>query len=189
MTPIRVVGFDPSLRHWGISQGEYYLATSELIVLSVDVIEPALPKHKSVRVNSKDLEAARQLAQATLEATQDAQAIFVEVPHGSQSARAMAGYGICLGILGTLRSQGKQFYELTEAEVKLATVGHRKCSKQDMIDWIVSRHPEVSWSPHARIEHQTDATATIYAGIQHPQFLQTLQLQLDIQGTANANYA
>ena len=180
MTVIRTVGFDPSLRHWGISQGEYDLQTSTLKIHSVDVIEPVLAKKKSVRVNSKDLEAAKQLAHAIFEVARDAHAIFVEVPHGSQSARAMAGYGICLGILGALRTQGKQFYELTESEVKLATVGQRTASKQDMIDWIVSRHPEVSWSPHARIEHQADATAAIYAGVQHPQFLQTLQLQFHL---------
>lgn len=180
MTILRTVGFDPSLRHWGISQGEYNLLTSTLTLQAVDVIEPKLPTHKSVRVNSKDLEAARQLAHAVFEVASEAQVIFVEVPHGSQSARAMAGYGICLGILGALRTQGKQFYELTEAEVKLATVGRHASSKKDMIDWITSRHPEVLWSPHARIEHQADATAAIYAGVQHPQFLQTLQLQLNL---------
>lgn len=178
MSSIRVVGFDPSLRHWGLATGLYDLKAMKLTLDHVHVIEPILPKGKQIRANSKDLIAAEQLAKGVKDVIEGAQAVFVEVPHGSQSARAMAGFGICIGILGSLRAQGTQFFELTEAEVKLATTGKKTSTKKEMIDWVTSRHPEANWSPHARVEHQADATAAIYAGLQHPQFLQTLQFHL-----------
>lgn len=178
MSTIRVVGFDPSLRHWGLATGYYDLKAKKLTLDHVHVLEPTITKSKQVRANSKDLSAAEQLAKNVFSVVGGAQAVFVEVPHGSQSARAMASFGICIGILGSLRAKGIQFYELSESEVKLATTGKKTSSKKEMIDWVTSRHPEANWSPHARVEHQADAAAAIYAGLQHPQFLQTLQFKL-----------
>jgi Holliday junction resolvasome RuvABC endonuclease subunit len=184
------VGYDPSLRHWGVAVGHYDLVSKQLKVDHVEVIEPTLPASKQVRKNSQDLEAARQLALAASAHARAAQAVFVEVPHGSQSARSMASYGVCVGVLGTLRAQGLQFYELSEQEVKLATLGKKASTKKEMIHWITSRHPEAPWSTYtkngetllseAKVEHQADAVAAIYAGVNSPQFLQSLQLTLSI---------
>lgn len=172
---IQVCGHDPSLRNWGISKGYFDTETNQLTVLEVAVINPVLPTGKQVRQNSLDLESAKQLCKAALDASKGAQAIFVEVPIGSQSARAMASYGICVGILGALRALGTPFFEVTPTEVKVAGAGYKNATKQDMIQWAMAKHPEANWPMYkqngsvlvseGKAEHMADAVGAIHAGI------------------------
>lgn len=182
---IRVVGFDPSLRNWGISKGIFIPGiVPRLHIEEVDVINPELPTGKQVRQNSLDLESAKQLCAAALAAAKGAQAIFVEVPVGSQSARAMASYGICVGVLGALRATGIPFFEVTPTEVKMASAGKKTATKLEMIQWAINRHPEANWPVYkqngemkvseAKAEHMADATAAIYAGLACNSFQQML---------------
>lgn len=182
---MRVVGFDPSLRNWGIAKGIFIPGTvPQLRIEEVDVINPELPTGKQVRQNSLDLESAKQLCAAALSAAKDAQAIFVEVPVGSQSARAMASYGICVGVLGALRATGIPFFEVTPTEVKMVSVGRKTATKLEMIQWAIERHPEANWPTYkqngvvkvseAKAEHMADATAAIYAGLSCNSFQQLL---------------
>lgn len=182
---IRVVGFDPSLRNWGIARGVYYPGRNAWLHLEeIGVINPVLPTGKQVRQNSLDLESAKQLCKAALAAAEGAQAIFVEVPIGSQSARAMASYGICVGVLGALRATGIPFFEVTPTEVKMVSVGKKTATKADMIQWAVKQHPEANWPTYkqngkaliseAKAEHMADATAAIYAGLACNSFQQML---------------
>jgi hypothetical protein len=185
MAELNVLGFDPSLRHWGIAAGVYDTSTKHLDVKHLDVTEPVIVKTKQTRVNNSDLQAAEQLSAAAMSAMVNADAIFVEVPHGSQSARAMAGYGICIGVLGSLRASGTHFFELTEREVKLAALNKKTATKQEMIDWAMAHWPNANWPMYkqkgqlvlsaAKAEHMADACATIHAGIQSQQFQQLLQ--------------
>lgn len=180
-----VVGFDPSLRNWGIAKG--VLIPSQKMQLRIDwldVIQPVLPTGKQVRQNSVDLESAKQLCEGAWKAAQGAHAIFVEVPVGSQSARAMASYGICVGVLGALRTSGVPFFEVTPTEVKLASAGKKTATKAEMIEWGVKQHPEAQWPTYlsngtmkiseAKAEHMADAIAAIYAGIACNSFQQML---------------
>ncbi|MCA9911732.1 MAG: hypothetical protein KC496_00220 [Anaerolineae bacterium] len=193
---IGVTGFDPSMNNWGVAQGVYSPSTGKLQILNVDVIQPILPTGKQIRQNSKDLEAAKQLAHRAAIAAQHAQAIFVEVPVGSQSARAMASYGICVGVLGALRASGTPFFEVSPTEVKLAGAGKKTATKQDMIEWAVKAHPEANWPMYqrngqtliseAKAEHMADAIAAIYAGLQSTQFQQVLPF-LKQQGVVHAD--
>lgn len=186
MSLIRVVGFDPSLRNWGVAKGYIDMAQEKLILDHVDVIQPVLPTGKQVRQNSQDLEAANQLASMALVFAKGAQAIFVEVPVGSQSARAMASYGICVGVLGALRATGIPFFEVTPTEVKMASFGSRTATKAEMIGWAMKQHPEAPWPMYkqngelllseAKAEHMADATAAIYAGVRTTSFKQSLHL-------------
>jgi Holliday junction resolvasome RuvABC endonuclease subunit len=182
---IRVVGFDPSLRNWGIAIGSVIPGKPESLLLErVGIINPALPKGKQVRQNSLDLEAAKQLCAGAIIAAHEADAIFVEVPVGSQSSRAMASYGICVGVLGSLRATGIPLFEVTPTEVKLAGAGKVSASKIEMIDWAVNKHPEVSWPTYVQkgkllittsiAEHEADAVAAIYAGMACSSFQQML---------------
>lgn len=182
---IRVVGFDPSLRNWGISKGIFIPGLKpRLHIEEVDVINPELPTGKQVRQNSLDLESAKQLCAAALSAAKGAQAIFVEVPVGSQSARAMASYGICVGVLGALRATGIPFFEVTPTEVKMASAGKKTATKLEMIQWAMATHPEANWPVYkqkgelkvseAKAEHMADATAAIYAGLSCNSFQQLL---------------
>ena len=184
-TGFSVVGFDPSLRNWGIAKG--VLIPSQKMQLRIDwldVIQPVLPTGKQVRQNSVDLESAKQLCEGAWKAAQGAHAIFVEVPVGSQSARAMASYGICVGVLGALRTSGVPFFEVTPTEVKLASAGKKTATKAEMIEWGVKQHPEAQWPTYlsngtmkiseAKAEHMADAIAAIYAGIACNSFQQML---------------
>ena len=184
-TGLSVVGFDPSLRNWGIAKG--VLIPSQKMQLRIDwldVIQPVLPTGKQVRQNSVDLESAKQLCEGAWKAAQGAHAIFVEVPVGSQSARAMASYGICVGVLGALRTSGVPFFEVTPTEVKLASAGKKTATKAEMIEWGVKQHPEAQWPTYlsngtmkiseAKAEHMADAIAAIYAGIACNSFQQML---------------
>lgn len=180
MALIRVVGFDPSLRHWGAACGVYDTLTSELRITHAEVIEPVIPTGKQVRQNNKDLEAAHQHGTAVLRIVAEAEAIFVEMPVGSQSARAMASYALCVGVLGMLRATGTTFYELTPTEVKKIATGKATATKKEMIDWAVQAHPEAPWPYYKRhgkalisettAEHIADAIAAIYAGVDSAQF-------------------
>lgn len=182
-----VVGQDPSLRHWGIAQGVYDTASKLLTINNIFVIEPYLLKTKQIRQNSLDMESAMQLYEGALFAAKAASATFAEVPVGSQSARAMASYGICAGVLGSMRASGIPFFEVNPTEVKKATVGKATATKAEMIEWAVSRHPEANWPWYmqkgqklvsaAKAEHQADAIAAIYAGLQSNHFKQLLLLK------------
>ncbi len=183
---IKVVGQDPSLNNWGLAIGTYNLETAQLQIDQLGLTCPVLPTGKQVRQNSKDLEAGLQLYRGAVAATVGAHAVFVEVPVGSQSARAMASYGICVGVLGALRANGIPFFEVTPTEVKLATVGTKTATKQEMISWAMAKHPEAHWPTYkragkslvseAQAEHQADAIATIYAGMACNSFQQMLAL-------------
>lgn len=183
---LRVVGFDPSLRNWGVACGTLDTDSQLLTVERLDVIQPELPTGKQVRQNSLDLEAACQLALAAGRYCEGAQAIFVEVPVGSQSARAMASYAICIGVLGSLRARGIPFFEVTPTEVKLASVGKKTATKTEMIEWAHRRHPAAPWPCYkqhgelviseAKAEHMADAIAAIVAGSRTQPFHQTLSL-------------
>lgn len=194
MALLRVVGMDPSLRHWGMACGLYDTDTNSLRITHMEVIEPVIPSGKQVRQNSKDLEAAHQHGLAILRIVEEADAIFVEVPMGSQSARAMASYALCVGVLGMLRAMGVSFFEQTFAEVKKAATNKATASKKEMIDWATSVHPEANWPYYnrngkqliseAKAEHLADAIAAIYAGVASNEFRTALALlKPSLQGT------
>lgn len=186
MNTLRVAAFDPSLRNWGMAKGTLCLSTLVPTIDRVSVTNPVLPTGKQVRQNSKDIAAAYQLTKAAWDFVQDAQAIFVEVPVGSQSSRAMASYGICVGILGALRAGSIPFYEVTPTEVKLAAVGSKTATKKQMIDWALQQQPNANWPYYTRdgqniisetkAEHMADAIAAIYAGITLPSFQQAVAI-------------
>jgi Holliday junction resolvasome RuvABC endonuclease subunit len=183
---IRVLGCDPSLRNWGLATGLYDLETKELRITDLKTVCPVLPTGKQVRQNSVDLESAYQLYSATIAAAKGAHAVFVEVPVGSQSARAMASYGICVGVLGALRANGIPFFEVTATEVKLAGAGIKTATKEQMISWATRRHPEANWPTYkehgtvllseAKAEHMADAVGAIHAGLSCNPFQQLLSV-------------
>lgn len=184
---LKVVGFDPSLRNWGIAVGHLWLQDSRhLEVNFLDIVQPELPKSKQVRQNSLDLETARLLSEGVLRHLTDVDAVFVEVPVGSQSARAMASYGVCVGILGAIRAMGIPFFEVSPEEVKRVAVGTKIATKAQMIEWAVSKYPDINWPTcknkgvtqvvTGKAEHMADAIAAIHAGISCQPFQQLLSM-------------
>jgi len=182
---IPVLGMDPSLNNWGLARGWYNPADGTLRIGTVEVTNPEFSNGKQVRQNSKDIERAESLFRAALEAANPAKAVFVEVPVGSQSARAMASYGICIGVLGALRARNIPFFEVTPTEVKLATVGNKTASKAEIIERAINQYPTANWPMQtkngvqvpvaSKAEHMADAVGAIEAGIQLSQFKQLIQ--------------
>lgn len=175
---------DPSLRNWGLSSGVYDTDLDKLTISDLGLTSPVLTKGKQTRQNSIDLESAKQLAEGAIEYLKNAHVVFVEVPVGSQNSRAAVSYGICVGILGTLRANGIQFIEVTPAEVKLAGAGKEHATKREMIQWAMQKHPEARWPTYrkgnisavteSKAEHMADAIGSIYAGLAGNPFKQML---------------
>ena len=183
---IKVVGHDPSLLNWGLAIGTYHLDTGHIHIERLGLTNPVLPTGKQVRQNSRDLESSLQLYKGAVAASEGAHAVFVEVPVGSQSARAMASYGMCVGVLGALRGNGIPFFEVTPTEVKMAGHGSKTATKMEMINWAMTRHPEANWPTYKqhgqtnvsliKAEHMADAVAAIHAGIACNTFKQVLPM-------------
>ncbi len=189
---IQVVGFDPSFRHWGIAIAMLDLTTGFLDTPTLQIVEPVEPTGKQVRQNSIDLAIASQLAVSAIHYANLAKVIFVECPVGSQSAAAMKAYGVCVGILGSVMSQGVPLVEVTALEVKKALANNANATKAQMITAATKLYPEASWPRHeqngakykkgelhSKCEHAADAIGAIHAGVNTPMFQNLLRLYKD----------
>lgn len=180
---IPVLGMDPSMRNWGLAFSHLDLEDGVLDTPVLSVIKTAEePKGKQVRTNSYDIEAADTLYKEVHPIAQQAKVIFVEVPVGSQSAAAMKGYGMCIGILGALRAMGIPFIEVSEAEAKKTMTGKRTATKEEMIAAAMIWYPDANWPMHngklttGRAEHMADGIAAIHAGVKTQQFQNLMRL-------------
>lgn len=180
MDTITVLGMDPSLANWGFAKGTLNLKTMELTIDSMWTARTGPPKgkKKGVRVSSIDLERSRALNEALEEACRGVQIAFAEIPHGSQSASGMKGYGVCIGTLGSCKVP---LIELSENDCKMRTVGKKSATKRELITWAFERHPEAPWDmregqPQANNEHMADAINAIHAGLVDAQFRSALAI-------------
>lgn len=180
---IPVVGFDPSLKNWGIAEAHLDLDTGILTTPKLSLVQPRDDDgKKKVRKNSLDLQRAEELAAGIQSAVTRAKVVFVEVPHGSQSARAMASYGICIGVLGSVRASGVPIIEVSANENKQNFVGSKTATKQQMIETARNYYPHANWPMHggkiseAKAEHMADAIAAIHSGVQTPMFQNLMRL-------------
>ena len=189
MTKIRVCGFDPSMRNWGIAVADLDLESGLLDVPTLSIVQPRDEKSKQVRKNSKDLALAKQLFDGAFAKAKDCKVVFVEVPVGSQSARAMASYGVCVGVLGSLSGMNINIIEISPEENKKALTGTKTATKEAMIAAAMSEYPTANWPRHDRngatykkgdlkgeAEHVADAIGAIHAGCATPMFQSLLTL-------------
>ena len=172
-TELNIIGIDPSLRNFGLAIGKYNFETQEFSVHDLRLITSETEHLKRVRKNSEDLERARLLVTGTetIIKKEEISYAFVEVPHGSQSARAMASYGICIGILASL---SVPIIQVTATENKVKATGHKTASKEEMINWAMKKFPNAPWltrkvhgqlMPVEKNEHLADACGAINAGV------------------------
>ena len=176
---IKVLGIDPSMSNWGLA---FATVDSDTMAIELERLQLVSTKpedkkvRKAVRQNSMDLRRAQELVGAQLIAQQGRAIAIAEVPVGSQSARAMASYGICIGILASLRIP---LIEVTPNEVKLAGAGVKNATKDEMIQWAMKEFPNANWLTrrlHGEVvptdanEHLADAVGAIKAGVQTQQF-------------------
>lgn len=170
------------MRNWGIAEAMLDLETGVLDTPILSLVQPRDLVGKQVRQNSSDLHLTTQLAEAVIAKARQAKVIFVEVPIGSQSARAMASYGFCVGLLGAIRAEGIPFIEVTPTEVKKIFTGKADATKSEMIEKALSEYPDADFPMHngkvsaAKAEHVADALAAIHAGVQTPVFKNLMRL-------------
>jgi Holliday junction resolvasome RuvABC endonuclease subunit len=183
---LRIIGLDPSLTHTGIAIGEYDTDTSGFVVRELRIVVTENEKGKLVRQNSDDLRRARMVSEGIRLACDGALFAVSEVPTGAQSARAALAFGMVIGILANV---AVPLIQVTPTEVKMAAVGHRQASKEEMIEWAVGKHPLANWMLHERNgkthkkgdlmnanEHLADAVAVVEAGMLTDQWKNALQM-------------
>lgn len=179
---ILVAGLDPAFKNWGIARAWLNLQTLDIEVINLRLVQTEKRSGKDVRVNSDDLRRARELREAMLETTSDCAVIFAEIPSGSQSARSNMGFGIAIGVIAGAPAN---VIEVQPIEAKLASVGRKTASKDDMIAWATENYPHPDWLTRKfkgevlftnDNEHLADAIAIIKAGIKTVQFQQLLNL-------------
>ncbi len=179
MAILRVAGLDPSMKNFGMAKGLLDLETGILEVQAL-LLQETLPDNKNkktVRKNSDDLCRTRLLYRAMAGFLEDIDMVFVEIPVGSQSARSMASYGMCIGIIGSI---DHALIQVTPTELKMAATGNKNAAKVEMIEWATKLYPEASWLTEKRNgvlrflnknENLADAIASIHAGVKTDEFL------------------
>lgn len=182
---VRILGIDPSLRNTGLAIAEYNLTTGKLDVTYITIAKTEKSKDgKIVRKSSDDLARAKLLLNGIQKICAEYNPTFAvaEVPVGSQSARPAFSNGVCCGVLAGVPVP---LIEVSPTEVKLASVGIKTASKDQMIQWAVAKWPGAQW--HTRKfkgavellndnEHMADACAAIEAGILTTQFSQAVAM-------------
>lgn len=186
MTTLKVAGLDPSMSNFGMVKGDLDLKLGSFIItdLLLEETKSDTKNKKSVRKNSDDLNRARKIHTALKTFIEDVDMVFVEIPVGSQSARAMASYGMCIGIIGSIT---QAMIQVTPTEVKVAATGNKTASKADMIDWATKTYPYAEWLTKKvkgvvthvnKNEHLADAVAAIHAGVKTDEFIQAKSILL-----------
>ena len=175
-----VAGMDPSMSNWGIAKGTLDTKTGEIEIRELVLIVPERITTKQVRQNSKDINIAMDLCvgiSKTIGTTN--KLTFVEVPHGSQSSRAMASYGICVALIGAYTVRNPSTFQVSASDNKRIFTGKKNATKEEMIQRMLELHPETrdmikyhKGNPVGWTEHLADAVAAIHAGAQSREFRQ-----------------
>lgn len=179
MVPIHVIGIDAALANMGLCRATIDWGAHpayRVRVHTLRLVTTKIQDKKVVRKASDDLRRAKVLHQALQEFCVPVfepsflaapKVAFAEIPSGSQSSTAARGLGIAVGVIA---SCPVPVIEVSQLEVKMASVGVRSASKADMISWAVRTYPTAPWLRHnnkitAANEHLADAIAVIHAGI------------------------
>lgn len=182
MRKIIIAGLDGAKSNFGVSRMSLNIDTLELCVDQLTLIKTQKDDSKQVRKSSDNLRRSKELHDAMILAVQDCTVVFAEIPSGGQSADAVLAFGIVIGLYASLPVP---LIEVTPSETKLAAVGTRTASKQEMIEWGFETYPDANWKltkrkgimvPTLDNEHLADACAIAHAGIKTKQFLQTLAI-------------
>lgn len=180
---IKIAGLDGSLRNFGIALLDLDIETLEMTVDDLILSETTKASGKQVRASSDLFARAKTTSQLIDQhVNQKARLAFCEIPSGGQSYSAVIGFGIVIGLYASIK---RPVIEVSPAETKLAAVGTRTASKEEMIDWAVEKYPTAPWltqkrkgveTPLKKNEHLADAVAIAHAGLKVPSFQQALSI-------------
>lgn len=192
METVRIVGIDPALRNTGLAVATYNLATSQWQIEEVELIQTENQSGKTVRKSSDDLRCAQELVNGINRFIKRVGGNFAcaEVPTGTQSARGAFSNGVCCGVLASV---SVPIIQVSPTEVKLASVGKKTASKDDIIQWAGGKWPHAGWKLRKLKgelvmvndnEHMADACAAIAAGVETVQFAQAMAMMAAVKKTA-----
>ena len=176
MNVIRAASFDPSMRAFGIARVIIKLDTMQIGVENLVLLTTEKRANKIVRQNSDDLRRAQELQRGMIANCDKCSIAFAEIPTGAQSARAMYAFGLAVGVMASCPIP---LIQVQPFETKLATVGTKTASKEEMIEWATGAYPNAPWlrlggKADGRIlndnEHLADAIAVSHAGIRTDEF-------------------
>ena len=173
---ILVAGFDPSFANFGMAHAFVDMDTLDIRGQNIELVTTESRSGKTVRKNSDDLRRAKEILKGMYRYAKVASIAIAEVPTGTQSARASWALGISVGVLAACPVP---LIQVLPQQVKLATVGTKTASKEEMIEWAMLHHPDLPWLarkvkgeivPTKANEHLADALAVIHTGVQTDQF-------------------
>lgn len=155
----------------------YDIQLATLALAKLEVIQPPSDDSKQVRQSSKDLTRADYIFDRIKPYLPHIDVICIEVPHGSQNARASLGAGICIGLISALRSMtDKPIIYVNATETRKEITGKASATKQQAIDWAYGKYPGDKWPVlkgkliASKAEHMADAIAAVHAGIKTETF-------------------
>lgn len=190
MSKILVAGLDGAKANFGITRMNYDLVTGELDIDGLKLIETQKSSAKTVRVSSDNLRRCREIADGIRDGIDGCTVAFGEVPYGGKSADAVHAFGMVIGLYASLPIP---MIEVMQQETKLATVGTKTASKEEMIEWAFNTYPNAPWltkrvagkvSPVLKNEHLADAAAIVHAGVKTPAFQQVIAIMRASLGIA-----
>ncbi|MFA9261838.1 MAG: hypothetical protein ACEQSB_00560 [Undibacterium sp.] len=182
MRTVSIAGLDGAKANFGIARMTLNIDTMKLALNELTLIETEKDASKQVRKSSDNLRRSKELHEGIIPAIQDCTVVFAEVPSGGQSADAVLAFGIVIGLYASLPVP---LIEVTPSETKMAAVGTKTASKQEMIEWGFENYPDGNWKttkrgglivPTLKNEHLADAVAIVHAGIKTKQFQQTIAM-------------
>lgn len=186
MAQVKIAGLDGSKTNFGIAIMTLDTETMELSVDELVLLKTEKEQNKQVRKSSDNLIRSQYIARGLDEAIKNCTIAFFEVPSGGQSHDAVLGFGIVIGLYASIKIPTA---EVSPAETKLAAVGTRTASKEEMMEWARAQYPDAPWRLQTRNgktwkigdmmadnEHLADAVAIVHAGILTPSFKQTIAI-------------
>ena len=170
LSMIKILSYDPSLRNWGVVKATYDIGL--LTIQDTSIIKTKNTKSKTVKQNQSDIQSANELYLGLVDEVKSADLICIEVPHGSQSSRAMVSYGVCVALIGVIQALNPNIIQVSANDVKavVRTDKDHKPTKQEIIDWVKDKHPEANLPTTLSAEHICDAIVAIYAAMNTKEF-------------------
>lgn len=185
---IKILAIDPSFTNTGWCFASWNSETKSLEIHRGGLITTEKASVKTIRRSSDDLRRAKEIARALddLLSVLDADMVFAEIPTGTQSARASWALGIAMGCLAGVAVK-THMIEVTPTMTKLASIGRKDATKEEIIAWAFNKYPHLPWikgrngiSP--RNEHMADSVGVLHAGFEHEEFRDSMALFAKMKG-------
>lgn len=182
MSKILIAGIDPGFVNFAVARMYLDLDSLALSVDDLILFKTENQADKTIRKNSDDLRRAIELRDQFHTAVAGCRIGFAEIPSGAQDHNAAKGFGICIGLLA---GSPIPILQVQNFQAKLAAVGTKTASKDEMIEWAMEEHPDAPWKmrklkgnlvPTKDNEHTADACAIAKAGTGLQEFKQLLAM-------------